>query len=428
VKVLPCGHLANLGSRRLCRHLFGERADELDKVWVLRGVGVDYDLCCADCARDGRPELADACEGCTARAGDDRLSVVGVIGEPEIRRRPEPVNTRLRRSPLPAALLDAAPLASCPGQWLLLTREHLIRWHAGTGEVTGRWKITLPGTGPERKAGSAARYRLHAAPGGECAAVVVDYRQHGMVVDLAGGRTTMILDRGAYRVEQTPFPAAFTAVDGQVLLVHATAWNRVDLSDPVTGTLLTPRAFPAEAGRRFPPHYLGYFYGTLLPSPDGSQIVSDGWVWAPVGVPRAWAIRPWRHEYAHEPEDGDSVRGVRQVSYYWDKPMCWAGDTRLALGGIGADSQAMIPGVEIYDVTTGALAAAFAGPDGDLHCDGDQLYAAGPGGMTIWDIRTGETTGTVPGFTPTRYHAGSHELAAIDDTAMVIWPTRPDGT
>jgi hypothetical protein len=82
--------------------LFGERADELDKIWVLRGVGVDYDLCCADCARDGgRPELADACEGCAARADHDRLSVVGVIGEPEIRRRPEPVSTTVRRSRCP---------------------------------------------------------------------------------------------------------------------------------------------------------------------------------------------------------------------------------------------------------------------------------------------------------------------------------------
>ncbi len=48
--------------------------------------------------------------------------------------------------------------------------------------------------------------------------------------------------------------------------------------------------------------------------------------------------------------------------------------------------------------------------------------------MTISDIRTGETTGTVSGFAPTRCHAGSHELAAVDNAAMVTWPTRPEGT
>ena len=268
VKVLPCGHVANRGSRRLCRHLFGERADELDKVWVLRGVGVDYDVCCEDCARGGLPELADACEGCAGRA-DDRLSVVGVIGDPEIRRRPEPVNVTLTRSPLPATPLDVAPLDGRPGQWLVLTRKHLIRWHSGTGEVIGRWKVSLPSAGPERKTGKTAPYRLHAAPGGQCAAVAVDYRQHGIVIDLASGRTTMMLDRGTYHVEQTQFPVTFLGIDGQVLLVHATAWNRVDLSDPVTGITVTPRAFQATAGQRFPPHYLDYCYGALQASPDG---------------------------------------------------------------------------------------------------------------------------------------------------------------
>jgi hypothetical protein len=107
--------------------------------------------------------------------------------------------------------------------------------------------------------------------------------------------------------------------------------------------------------------------------------------------------------------------------------MCWIDDTRLALAGIGADDQAMIPGVEIYDASTGTLAAAFAGPHGDLHCDGDRLYATSSGAMTIWDIRTGQNTGTVPDFAPTRYHAGSRELAQIATAALVTWPTQPQG-
>ena len=61
---------------------------------------------------------------------------------------------------------------------------------------------------------------------------------------------------------------------------------------PGTGLTVTPRAW-----RRFPPHYLDYLYGRLRPSPGGSRIVSDGWAWHPVGMPRAWAFRPWRHEY-----------------------------------------------------------------------------------------------------------------------------------
>jgi len=51
-------------------------------------------------------------------------------------------------------------------------------------------------------------------------------------------------------------------------------------------------------------------------------MVSDGWVWHPADMPRVWDVRRWRHDYVYEPEDGRSARRLRQVSYYWDKPMC----------------------------------------------------------------------------------------------------------
>lgn len=60
----------------------------------------------------------------------------------------------------------------------------------------------------------------------------------------------MDLDRGGYHVEQTPFPAAFLHVDGQLLPVHATAWNRVDLCNPATGIMITPRRFEGASGQR----------------------------------------------------------------------------------------------------------------------------------------------------------------------------------
>jgi hypothetical protein len=424
VKVLPCGHTAHLGERRLCRHLLGERADQLDTFWLLRGVGVEYDLCCAACGRGGHsPELVPACEGCVARA-DDPLQVIRVLGQPEIRSRPEPVNAAVSRIALPAAPLDVAPLDDYPGQWLRLTDRHLVRWHAATGEIIARQEVALPPAGPDRSRGRAARYRLHASPGGEFAVIAVDYRQHAAVIELETGRPAMTLDRGAYHVEQTPFPVAFVRIGGQLLLAHATAWNRVDLSDPATGVLVTPRQFQATGPGEQPAHYLNYFYGALYPSPDGGLIVSDGWVWSPFGVPRVWDARRWRSEYGYEAEDGESACALRMVGYYWDKPMCWLDETRLAVSGIGADDEAMIPGVEIYDARSAALLARFAGPAGLLHCDRDRLYSSGPAGLEIWDIQTGENTGSVPGFSPTRYHPGGHELAAIDGQTLATWPTR----
>jgi hypothetical protein len=150
-------------------------------------------------------------------------------------------------------------------------------------------------------------------------------------------------------------------------------------------------------------------FGGLYPSPDGSLIVSDGWVWHPVGMTRAWDARNWQHDYPYEPEDGTSARVPRQVRHYWDHPMCWLDDQRLIVSGIGVDDEFMIPGVEIYDARSGAVTARFAGPVGELHCDRDRLYSSSPAGLHIWDIQTGENTATITGFAPTRCHAGSRE-------------------
>lgn len=404
----------------MCRHLLGERGDELDTYWVLRGVGVDYDLCCAACARaEQLPDLISACEGCVAKA-DGTWSVVGVLGEPEIRRRPEPVTGTWSSAVLPAEAVDVAPLAGCPGEWLLLAAGQLVRWHAGTGEVSSRWDVSLPRLGPELVGGKPATIRVHPSPDGEYAAIAVDYRQYGIVVELAGGRVVMELDRGGYHVEQTPFPLAFLCIDGRWLLAHATTWNRVDLSDPATGVMITPRQFPA-AGRERPARYLDYFYGALHPSPDGRLLVSDGWVWHPVGMPRVWDAWRWRHDNVYEPEDGDSARTLRQVGYYWDHPMCWLDDTTLALSGIGTDDEAMIGGVQLYDANSAAPVRAFAGPVGQLYGDRGRLYSASPDGLQIWDVRTGDNTGTVPGFVPSRHHPGSHEFAAIDGITLTSW-------
>ncbi|WP_344953727.1 hypothetical protein [Actinomadura miaoliensis] len=417
--VLPCGHVAYAGERRLCRHLVGERADDHDKVWVLRGVGVEYDLCCADCGQDdGQPELIVACEGCVDRADDD--AVVAVVGEPEVRRRPEPVDGSVDVRRLPFAPLDVAPVADRAGEWLLLDGSRLVRWNADTGEVVGTCDVRLPDMDSRRTPRDAPRYRLHASPDGAYAAVVVDFGRYGTVVETSTGRTPMRLDRGHYHVEQTPFPAAFTRVDGQVLLAHGSGWNRVDLSDPATGENVTPREFEPP-GKKRTPHYLDYFYGTLCPSPDGRWMASDGWVWAPVGLPRLWDAHAWRHENVYESEDGASVRDLRLVPYNWNVPMCWLDESRFAISGIGRDDQAMIPGVEIFSAESGTRIARFAGPEGRLHADGRRLYSSDPDSLRIWDHKTGELTGEVPGFVPTHHHPADNRLAELDADLLRLW-------
>ncbi len=55
--------------------------------------------------------------------------------------------------------------------------------------------------------------------------------------------------------------------------------------------------------------------------------------------------------------------------------MCWTGENLLVISGIGSDDEAMLPGVRIFDATTGAEVAAFAGPTGPLFAAGDRLSA-----------------------------------------------------
>ena len=211
-------------------------------------------------------------------------------------------------------------------------------------------------------------------------------------------------------------------------MIHRTSWNRLDISDAATGELLTERA-PTRfgPGESRPEHYLDYFHGALHLSPGGRWIADDGWIWHPVGAPCAWDARRWLENYAWESEDGESRRVLGLRAYHWDTPMCWTGENLLAISGIGSDDQAMLPGVRIFDVTTGAEVAAFAGPAGPLFAAGGRLYAAAARGLEIWDPATVELTGTLPGFVPASYHTAAGELAEISGPFLRRWATHNTG-
>jgi hypothetical protein len=427
VELLECGHPSIAGQRRLCRHLVGEAGEDLDRVWLLTGVGIQYDVCCAACdAADEPVELIVACEGCVDRVDVDH-GVTAIRGEPGIAGRPEPVDASLVATRMPVAPLDLAAVPDRPDEWLLLDRGRVLRWNAGTGQILRSARLRPPVSGVDKPWNDRQpRLRVHAAPGGRFAAVVVDYGRHGLMLDLDRDQITMQLDRGTYHPETTPYPVTFAAVDGELVLVHATDWNRLDLSDPATGALLTPRtiASPTNDEPR-PAHDLDYFHGRLHLSPGGRWIADDGWVWAPVGVPRLWNLYRWRLRNPFESEDGSSAHSLCQRDYHWDSPMCWIGEDRLAISGIGGDDLALISGVRIFDPVTGAETARFAGPSGPLHSDGTRLYSATPTGLHIWDPDTGHRTGQIPGFSPTHHHPASHELAASHDTTLLRWRLRP---
>ncbi|AUY53483.1 hypothetical protein EH183_36595 [Streptomyces sp. CB01881] len=132
--------------------------------------------------------------------------------------------------------------------------------------------------------GQVVRRRLYVSRDGRFAAVVNDFGRHGQVVDLDSGEVTLSLDGGFRHAYTVPFSFAFTEEGGRTLAVHRTGWNRLDLSDALSGELLTARD---------PGHRLDYFHGALSVSPQGTRIADDGWVWHPLGVPSVWNLRSW---------------------------------------------------------------------------------------------------------------------------------------
>jgi hypothetical protein len=432
LETLVCGHVAVAGDSRVCRHLFGVPENEIGPYFYrcLIGDGIRSDLRCRDCSDDVSAEVFVVCEGCVVRVEED-CDQVGWRGEPEVMERSEPCSQNVLATALPAGLgevVDVTPVDALPGLWLVLGRDGRIsRWDCASGATSELAFSAVPDESEDdTSAGKFAVPRLHASADGRFAAVVNDYGRHGALFDLAAGRTTLVLDGGDYHQETVPFSFAFVEHAGRTVAIHRTQWNRLDVTDPATGALLSQREMERpEKGKPRPEHHLDYFHGALLPSPGGTRIADDGWVWHPVGIPMTWSLEQWLGGAKWEAEDGPSMCRLVWRAYRWNNPMCWLDEDHFVLGGIGNDDEAMLDGVEVFHAETGVRTGVFAGPNGRLFFDGRRLYSAAASGLEIWDPDTGERTGMVPGFVPTHRHAGSGEFAALAGGTLLRW--RVDG-
>jgi hypothetical protein len=436
---LSCGHDAPPYGTPVCEHIRAATGP-VDHVTRYTGVGLAGDHVCAGCrdrvAEGLAVETAAVCEECydTTEGG-----VTGAVGLPEVRERPTAVDPTVRITAIPAALgtvTDLAPVDGAATGWLALCEDgRVVRWEPdlGTWAAVARATVEVPADA-EPWAGRHQARRLHASPDGRFAAVVLDYGRSGEVFDLSAGTTTMALDGDDYRPDTVPFSLAFAEHRGRTVLVHRTGWNRLDVSDPATGELLTAREIgPAESGSPQPPHYLDYFHGGLLVGPGGRHIVDDGWVWSPVGVVSAWSLAAWLDGNPYESEDGASRAHVTDWGYHWDRPIAWLDEHRLAVGGLGEDDEAIVPGARIFDVERidhdqddrAAETAAFGGPDGRFFSDGGLLFSASPTGLEIWDPSDGARLAAVPGFHPTHHHRAARELVRLDGSRLLRWRIDP---
>lgn len=444
--MLACGHDRVPFGAQMCVHLRVCREPWLSYIKWYTGSGMDMELLCNSCVGErqkGQSVKTDVvCQECFEYATTEIGDLEGVRGKPEMRIRSEPFNPQLQRTNLPeefGKIVDISPfLAEGRSFWLLLAEDGMItQFDVNTG-VWKRLACVRLAPEPEHEpwCGHIMKRRLHSSPGGDFAAIVNDYGRNGQIIDLRSGRVTLVLDGGDYHAETVPFSFAFAQVAGRVVAIHRTAWNRLDVSDPFTGSLLTARGPTSyRRGEDRPIHYLDYFHGALHISPNGVHIVDDGWVWHPVGIPTTWSLEPWTSVNVWESEDGPTRKAICARDYYWDHALIWLDDNRIAVGGLGDDDKDMIDGVRIFDISLSGRGGvrwradwpwpheltAFPGPAGLFFSDGERLFSSDQSGLSRWGINDGFRTGYLQGFNPTHHHRGARELVQVVDDALVRW-------
>ena len=335
---LACKHDGRASEIQLCPHLVGQKDAAFWR--VLRGAAMRYDCCCATCeeAFAGGKSLSfvEVCSACAREIDGERWEMRGWLGSPTIREHPVPFDETLRKIIFAAAMSEANALHPLDSMRVLAS----IRGEIGVfedGDFSSLTPVPMPDDTEKNWCRHPLTRRFHVSPGGRFAALVNDFGRYGAVFDLDDNRQTMNLDRGEYLPQTQYFPCAFFANGERDLIIHATSWNRLEISDPRTGALLTARG-PMNYGDENP-HYLDYFHGALRVSPDSQWIVGDGWIWHPLGVVRSWNLGRWLESNAYESEDGPSKRDLCYRDSFWSGPICWLDAHRLAVEGIGTDEE-----------------------------------------------------------------------------------------
>ncbi|MFK7790868.1 MAG: hypothetical protein AB8C95_15425 [Phycisphaeraceae bacterium] len=435
-----CEHVNEKIEARVCKHFLHTDEEYLDYARSFTGEGMRSDYLCLNCLKQKDAcsdiELVPICNQCLEERVEDYGDPECMRGCPEILISDQSFELIIDRLPLPRELgvvVDAIPHHhSSRHDWLVLSQDgilHRLDSNQMTSEHVAQ-NCLRKEPSHEPWCNHKINPRLCTSSCGTYAAVTNDYGQFGCVIDIQSGYTTMDLDGGKYHSRTVPFSIAFSERGGECVVIHRTDWNRLDFSNPATGELLSdrsPTSYTNDDQR--PEHYLDYFHGRLHVSPSGKHIADDGWVWSPVGIPITWQLSEWLEVNVWESEDGPTQQSCVQRSYYWDCPMVWIDDARLAVGGIGVDDEEMIPGVRIFDVSYASDSSSrwrcakevksFAGPKGKFFSDGVHLYSADIEGLSRWDAESGVRTGFTAGFVPSAFFCNSRVFSGIQDGSIV---------
>ncbi|MBR7747173.1 hypothetical protein KDM92_11315 [Undibacterium sp. BYS107W] len=336
-----------------------------------------------------------------------------------------------------APIADANAVQADYGDLLVLTiLGELYGLNLDTGVQTKLCEIVLPEIdhSNDHEHFGISKFRLCSSFDGKCAAVVIDHGQIGLLIETSCGRIITHLNGGNYYEETVPFSACFIHFEGRNLFIHRTDWNRLDVTDPASGEIITNRLIaPYGSQEKRPEHYLDYFHGKIIPSPNNNQLFDDGWVWHPLSVPRTWSIKQWLTTYPWESEDGNSIIDF-PLGDNWNLPACWIDDQRIAMWGIPTwdkDEEMEMrqdSGVAIYGLsnsqTTIEKSIPFANKNkcNYLFSNGRNLYVVTDAGTNIWDINSEQQVCELENFNPQIHNKHTDTLIAFNANSICILP------
>ncbi len=428
-------HLQESPAKEVCVHLYNKKATDYYRSFT--GQGKEYQLICSVCKNYLNKfmlNLKSVCCECFEQIENEN-DFYEYLGEPGVDELLLGVQVTHSPKPLPMLNVDSIqaivpvsvdPLTGESGsKWLLFdTANHLKFLDLDYNSVT------LLAIVPFVTLNADGEIKIHVSPKSDFATVVSAGRttaehkgwNHGVVIRLSDGEITLTLDRGDYHTEQSDFSCVFFEAQGKTLMVHATDWNRLDISDPETGKILTTRdpQKRAEEAWLFNQNNSTEFSGRLIVSPDQRWIVDSGWVWHPVGVVSRWDLQHWLHKNVWESDNGPSKLSLVHRAYFWDGPICWINSETLCVWGLGDDDDNMVPAALVIDIRTGKLKDWFPGPGTGLFVFDEYLYTVENGALSAWDVEQGIRVHYEPDFAPIAYDPGRKKFLSLVNDECVL--------
>lgn len=323
--------------------------------------------------------------------------------------------------------------------WALLDSGVVCEINPVAETALERVSIQLPRTGADASNGRPAprdeHPRLLVSDQQDLLAVVIDYGRYGRVYRADTGECIQELDCGDYYSSMTPFGAEFTTVHGATTLIHRTDWNRLDATvyDPDPRPL-TARADPVESAASADTRFQDYFVGNIALNTDHTRVLTDGWIWTPVGAQRAFSLPAWLIDNPWESEDGASLWRRNDPTEDWDYPLCWIDADSYATMGRPSDifreedEPQPADTVSIVNISTG-VEATFLGPE-PLRIPGRRtlfharghLLSVEPDGLSIWRLSDGSLAHHLPGLNPELVLGGANRIVSPSGDTCIILP------